>query len=130
MNEKERICHFCCLFARKCSHQVDIYHSANLLSNRNEKNSNAMSSINEIWKTEATLHSSPLYDLPLCFCENFSSNQRTFIKVWQIELLNLIKHLNSIRAICHHDNHLKVSSIVCPVHRRVKLVSKYQPGTM
>ncbi|CAF1660599.1 unnamed protein product [Adineta ricciae] len=39
-----------------------------------------MSSINEIWKTEVKLHSSPLYDLPLCFHENFSSNQRTFTK--------------------------------------------------
>jgi hypothetical protein len=79
MNKQERTCHLCCLFALKCSHQFEsLNYSIN--SNRTEINSNAILSSIDIWKDEnqyLNLHHSPLYNIPLCFHKNFSSNKQS-----------------------------------------------------
>jgi hypothetical protein len=101
MNKQERTCHLCCLFALKCSHQFQsLNYSINSnIGNRTEINSNAILSSIDIWKDEnqyLNLYRSPLYNIPLCFHKNFSSNKQSL----RTQNLPIEEQIYSIKVCC------------------------------
>lgn len=119
MNKQDRTCHLCCLFALKCFHQYESLNNSNI-QNNNEKNSNAILSSMNIWKdnmNDLKLNHSPLFDIPLCFHKNFSSNKQNLEieeKVCYMKIL-INEYLNLIRKSYHHINHMKVFFVIYPV---------------
>ncbi|CAF3653447.1 unnamed protein product [Rotaria sordida] len=60
----------------KCYHQYQTLNYLNI-QYRNEKNSNAILSSIDIWKDDIKKNNySPLYNIPLCFHNNFSLNNK------------------------------------------------------
>ena len=85
MNMKKTTCHLCCLFASKCFH---LFESLNYsikstnIQHKDEKIDKAGLLSMDIWKNNLNeddyyrRNRSPLFDIPLCFHKNFSSNHR------------------------------------------------------
>ncbi|CAF4373416.1 unnamed protein product [Rotaria sp. Silwood2] len=84
INKQPNTCHLCCLFALKCFHQIPTlnYSINSNIQYRDEKNYNAILSSIDIWKDDINKNNSlkqnhsPLYDIPLCFHNNFSLNYK------------------------------------------------------
>lgn len=84
--KQDKTCDLCCLFALKCLHKSQPLNYSNIQQNKNDKNYNAILSSIDIWKVNCDRNfDSPFHDIPLCFHNNFVSNDEQILTIKNFE---------------------------------------------